>query len=58
MSNLYLVDITAKDLAGEPIRKGFGRGLKKAGELDANVVAACADLTGDPGRDAVARHIP
>lgn len=29
----------------EPIRKGFGRGLKKAGELDANVVAACADLT-------------
>ncbi|HSX06888.1 MAG TPA: transketolase C-terminal domain-containing protein [Candidatus Saccharimonadia bacterium] len=45
MSNLYLVDITAKDLAAEPIRKGFGRGLKKAGELDVNVVAACADLT-------------
>jgi len=45
MSNLYLIDITAKELAGEPIRKGFGRGLKKAGELDVNVVAACADLT-------------
>ncbi len=45
MSNLHLVDITGKDLAGEPIRKGFGRGLKKAGELDENVVAACADLT-------------
>ncbi len=45
MSNLHLVDITAKDLPGEPIRKGFGRGLKKAGELDENVVAACADLT-------------
>jgi len=45
MNNLYLVDIAAKDLASEPIRKGFGRGLKKAGELDASVVAACADLT-------------
>lgn len=45
MSNLHLVDITAKDLPGEPIRKGFGRGLKKAGELDENVVACCADLT-------------
>lgn len=32
-------------MAPEPIRKGFGRGLKKAGELDPNVVAACADLT-------------
>ena len=29
----------------EPIRAGFGRGLKKAGELDDNVVALCADLT-------------
>ncbi|MES2875926.1 MAG: transketolase C-terminal domain-containing protein [Patescibacteria group bacterium] len=29
----------------EPIRAGFGRGLKKAGELDKNVVALCADLT-------------
>jgi transketolase len=45
MSDLHLADITAKDLAAEPIRKGFGRGLKKAGELDVNVVAACADLT-------------
>jgi len=45
MSDLHLVDITAKDLVAEPIRKGFGRGLKKAGEIDMNVVAACADLT-------------
>lgn len=45
MNNMHLVDITAKDLPGEPIRKGFGRGLKRAGELDENVVAACADLT-------------
>ena len=45
MSNLHLVDITAKDLKSEPIRKGFGRGLKAAGDLNANVVACCADLT-------------
>lgn len=45
MINMHLTDITAKDLAAEPIRKGFGRGLKKAGEADVNVVAACADLT-------------
>ena len=42
--NLYLADIN-KDLATEPIRKGFGRGLLAAGKLDVNVVAACADLT-------------
>ena len=35
----------AKKLNEEPIREGFGRGLKEAGELDENVVAACADLT-------------
>ncbi len=45
MNDMYLVDILAKDLVKEPNRKGFGRGLKKAGELDANVVAICADLT-------------
>lgn len=33
------------ELQVEPIRKGFGRGLKIAGERDENVVAACADLT-------------
>lgn len=45
MSDLYLVSATAKDLVYEPNRKGFGKGLLKAGQLDANVVAACADLT-------------
>ncbi|MDQ3123440.1 MAG: transketolase family protein [bacterium] len=44
MAELHLKDIS-KDLVLEPTRKGFGRGLKKAGELDKNVVAACADLT-------------
>jgi transketolase len=44
MSDMHLLDVTRK-LEAEPIRAGFGRGLKKAGELDTNVVAACADLT-------------
>jgi transketolase len=47
MSNaeLHLTDYLAHDVEMVPIRKGFGTGLKKAGELDANVVALCADLT-------------
>lgn len=44
MSNLHLADIN-KDLASEPIRKGFGRGLLQAGKDNQQVVAACADLT-------------
>lgn len=44
MSDYYLVDIS-KEMASEPIRKGFGRGLLAAGKLDTRVVAACADLT-------------
>lgn len=30
---------------GEPIRSGFGRGLKEAGEHNESIVALCADLT-------------
>jgi len=44
MTKLFLADIHT-DLKTEPNRKGFGRGLKKAGELDEQVVALCADLT-------------
>jgi transketolase len=33
------------DIEQEPIRAGFGRGLKAAGEANENVVALCADLT-------------
>jgi transketolase len=44
MSNMHLVDITTKS-ASEPIRKGFGRGLLKAGQKNEQVVAVCADLT-------------
>lgn len=46
MSKYQLVDdVLSKDIAKEPIRKGFGKGLVKAGELNNQVVAACADLT-------------
>lgn len=46
MADLHLVpNILAKDIAMEPNRKGFGRGLLEAGKRNENVVAACADLT-------------
>lgn len=46
MNNLHLSSkIGHDDIAAEPIRKGFGRGLKRAGDEDPNVVALCADLT-------------
>lgn len=35
----------SEDCAQEPIRKGFGEGLVKAGEENSQVVALCADLT-------------
>ncbi len=46
MNNMHLLtDITATDIVQEPIRKGFGRGLKTIGDANEAVVAACADLT-------------
>lgn len=46
MSRAYLSDdIGSADITMEPNRKGFGRGLKAAGEVNDNVVALCADLT-------------
>ena len=46
MSELYLSDkIGLPEIPTEPIRKGFGRGLKQAGDEDMRVVALCADLT-------------
>lgn len=33
------------DVENEPIRAGFGRGLKAAGEKNSRIVALCADLT-------------
>ncbi len=44
--DMHLVDdILSPDLAQEPIRKGFGKGLLEAGQRDEHIVAACADLT-------------
>jgi transketolase len=43
MDSLHLLEHS--DWGSEPIRKGFGRGLVKAGELNDQVVALCADLT-------------
>jgi transketolase len=46
MSNYQLVsDLFGDEVKQEPIRAGFGRGLKAAGEINKNVVALCADLT-------------
>ncbi|MDX2775845.1 transketolase family protein [Streptomyces caniscabiei] len=38
-------DLYSDTVKREPIRAGFGRGLKAAGEADDSVVALCADLT-------------
>jgi transketolase len=38
-------DIYSEDVKQEPIRAGFGRGLKAAGEANDKIVALCADLT-------------
>lgn len=38
-------DLFSDDVLEEPIRAGFGRGLKAAGEHNTQVVALCADLT-------------
>ncbi len=46
MNNMHLTEkLHQPDIATEPIRKGFGRGLKMAGEADERVIALCADLT-------------
>src|SRR5690606_12171357 len=45
MNDMHLADYLANDVASEPTRKGFGRGLLLAGEVNEQVVAACADLT-------------
>lgn len=59
MPDLHLVsDILAKDIANEPIRKGFGKGLLEAGRRDKNVVAACADLTDSTQISLFAKEFP
>ncbi len=57
-TDMHLNDITAKDLPKDAIRAGFGRGLVKAGELDENVVAVSADLTGSVKLDGFEKAFP
>ena len=38
-------ELFSGNVQSEPIRAGFGRGLKAAGEANENIVALCADLT-------------
>ena len=46
MSDFFLnPELFSENVKQEPIRAGFGRGLKAAGEADERVVALCADLT-------------
>ncbi|HTE21532.1 MAG TPA: transketolase C-terminal domain-containing protein [Candidatus Limnocylindria bacterium] len=59
MADMYLVkDLLADDIKKEATRKGFGRGLKKAGEIDEQVVAACADLTESTNMSLFAEAFP
>lgn len=57
MADMHLVDLNG-ELAAEPIRKGFGRGLLAAGERNDNVVAACADLTESTTMNLFAEEFP
>lgn len=56
IKNLHLAEL--KDWGNEPTRKGFGRGLVKAGEADEQVVALCADLTGSTQIEPFAKAFP
>ncbi|HSW75277.1 MAG TPA: transketolase C-terminal domain-containing protein [Candidatus Saccharimonadales bacterium] len=59
MADMHLIkDVRAKDIAKEPNRAGFGRGLVAAGDANKNVVAACADLTDSTKMDAFAKKYP
>lgn len=57
MNSFHLHDVTKK-LEEEATRKGFGRGLLKAGHVHDNVVAACADLTSSTAMDLFAKEFP
>lgn len=46
------------DVEQVPIRNGFGEGLLKAGEIDKNIVALCADLTESTKMDKFAEKFP
>lgn len=57
--NVFLSrDVGDKDIKMEPIRKGFGRGLKAVGEVNEDVVALSADLTASTCMDEFADAFP
>jgi transketolase len=56
MADLHLTDMNS--WTTEPTRKGFGRGLVRAGELNPQVVALCADLTGSTQIEPFAKSFP
>lgn len=59
MAELHLAKgILSENVATEPNRKGFGRGLLKAGQINDNVVAACADLTDSTQISLFAKEFP
>jgi transketolase len=59
MSNMYLSnEIGSTHIEEEPIRKGFGRGLKASGEANEQVVALSADLTSSTCMDLFAETFP
>lgn len=58
VKSMHLTDFSRADVAQEPIRAGFGRGLVKAGERDERVVALCADLTESTKMDGFAKAFP
>jgi transketolase len=57
MSSMHLAELEGK-LESEPIRKGFGKGLLAVGKVNANVVAACADLTDSTQMSLFAKEFP
>ena len=50
--------LTSPEIAQEPIRAGFGRGLLEAGHRDKNIVALCADLTESTKMSEFAKSYP
>lgn len=57
MSDLHLLPVP-NEVKADATRVGFGRGLIRAGELDENVVALCADLTGSIKMDEFQKAFP
>jgi transketolase len=51
-------NVLSKDVAQEPIRAGFGRGLVTAGERNPAIVALCADLTDSTKMGGFAKAFP